>query len=85
MPLHTLPVLPARWLQLALLAQTNSKFSMRLLKSNLTSFDKQKSMTYFTPNTVIELSAILVERMTLNRLFFFSSSLLVIYSVMMEE
>lgn len=67
MPSQTLPVLPARWLQLALLAHTSSKFSMRLRTSSRTSLLRQKSITYFTPRTVMELSAILVEMMTLMR------------------
>lgn len=54
-PLHTRPVRPARWLQLAFPAQTNSKFYILLLRSNLISLDRQKSMTYSIPGTVIEL------------------------------
>jgi hypothetical protein len=67
MPSQTLPVRPARWLQLALLAHTSYRFSMRLRTSNRTSLLRQKSITYFTPSTVMELSAMLVEMMILMR------------------
>lgn len=66
MPLHTLPVLPALCSQLALLAHTSYKFSMRLFWLKLISLDRQKSITYLTPITVMELSAMLVAMMNLN-------------------
>ena len=64
-PSQTLPVRPALWLQLALLAHTSSKFYILLLKSKRTYFVRQKSIMYFTPSTVIELSAMLVAMMSL--------------------
>ena len=64
-PSQTLPVRPALWLQLALLAQTSSRFYILLLKSKRTYLVRQKSMIYFTPSTVIELSAIFVAIMSL--------------------
>ena len=42
---QTRPVLPVGWLQLVLLAQTNSKFSILLRMSKSTSLLREKSMT----------------------------------------
>lgn len=84
-PSQTLPVLPALCSQLALLVQTSYRFSILLLRSNLTSLVRQKSMTYSTPKTVMELSAMLVEMMILCLLPVFSSSFRVMSSLRMVE
>jgi hypothetical protein len=84
-PSQTLPVRPALWLQLALLAQTNSKFYILLLKSKRTSFVRQKSMIYLTPSTVIELSAMLVAMISLILFPYASCRRLVISSERMVE
>jgi hypothetical protein len=64
-PSHTLPVLPALCLQLAFEDQTNYKFYILDFISYLIYFVKQKSIMYFTPLTVMELSAIFVAIITL--------------------